>query len=720
MMKIEFALVLLICCFASAAAAGVQPEGYIKEWVILGPFANPERPADSKDRGAFDIDYLKPLGGEAKAKIGPDTAIGDIRAKKIAPAEKLDFVTHFAETDHKLAYAYTEIESSEDQEALFFLGSDDGVKLWINGKPAHDNLVARPAVVRQDRFKANLRKGTNSILAKVENGLGDWALILEVYGKEKGRKIEAEIKLEENKREFQRQSLTVTDSTWPQYVFWPGAEPRIIWRDADRVRELVGDIPLTIRWFDSALNEVKALEKPGRHAAYIEGKMKDGTPVRRAMTFYIVPPDLDIWRNWSLDVPYFGKPIDPQAWGDRAQLTGERAADLYRDALFHTEDGAIELAGLCEAKPLGHTATFTESPQVVNDDYQLALKLKLTGLADKVRPLDPPKKLGSPAKVLHEGTPTEAEMKADAKEKIDAVCRQWAEDSGEPFTILVARHGVIVTQEAFGKKPDGAPVGLDYRTDVASITKTVTGMLFSRFLDQGYVKLDDPIGNRVPGFPTKGDDALTYRNLFTHTCSLEGHGEWGGIHNPYLDNVVLNGLEYIHPGRMLVYNGMGYDLAGKAMEYMTGKSIVRLFHQDLLRPMGIDDVRIDDCAFGGHFTARELAILGQWLANHGSYGDKQFVSDVTFKRLLPEPLSKYYPGLEPEWGIGLTWFRETKPGSKDLIFGDHVIGHGSASACILRVDLDHDLVITQIRRTAGEKYGEYSEKFFTAIADSMF
>lgn len=45
--------------------------------------------------------------------------------------------------------------------------------------------------------------------------------------------------------------------------------------------------------------------------------------------------------------------------------------------------------------------------------------------------------------------------------------------------------------------------------------------------------------------------------------------------------------------------------------------------------------------------------------------------------------------------------------------------NGSASSCILRVDLDRDLVIVQIRKTAGEKYGEYSEKFFMAIADSM-
>jgi CubicO group peptidase (beta-lactamase class C family) len=703
-------------------AAPPKPEGYVRQWTIIGPFPNPERAADSKDRGAFDVDYLAPLGGESKAKIGPNTAIGDIKAQAAKlDGSTLDFCAHYTDTDHKLAYAYTELESPSDQEAFFLLGSDDGVKVWVNGKLAHENLIQRPAGIRQDRFKVKLHKGTNSVLAKVENGLGDWGLILEVYGGEQGRKIEAEIKAEENAKAFQREDIVLANR-WPGYIFWTGwlGPPTFVWRHVDRVKELEGDIPLTVRWFDSSLNEVKAPDKTGRYMVLLQGKMRDGTPVRRAATLFCDPPEGGgLESTMKVAMPYPGKPFDSQGWAENAQVASSDSERILRDALVQTEEGAMLLAALYEARPTGAKATVTESAKVRHDDYQLALKLKLAGLTNEVRPLDPPKKLDSSAEVLHEGTPTEAGVKPDAKEKIDAVCRQWAEDSGEPFTILVARHGVIVAQAAFGKKPDGTPVDLDYRTDVMSITKAITGMLFSRFMDQGYVKLDEPIGNRVPGFPTKGEHMLTYRHLFTHTSGLEGHGEWGGIHNPYLDNVVLDGLDYIHPGRAHIYNGMGYDLAAKAMEYMTGKSIVRLFHDDLFRPLGINDVPVDDCAFGGHFTAYELGILGQCLANHGRYGDKQFISEETFKKLLPEPLKKYYPAIDLEWGIGLTWFRETRPESKDLIFGEHVIGHGSASSCILRVDLDHDLVITQIRKTAGDKYGEYAEKFFMTIADGM-
>ncbi len=735
-MEVRIALVCLaLCCLAAtalAAASPVTPGGCIRQWTILGPFPNPELAEGAKDRGAFDVDYLKPIGGEAKAKIGPKTTVGTAKAKTVKLQDDvLNFLAHYTDTDHKLAYACTEIQSPADQNVLFLLGSDDGVKVWVNGKLVHDNLIPRGCVARSDRFKAKLRKGTNSVLAKVENGLGDWGLVLETYTGKQADQILSEITAAENAKAFQREDIVLA-GPWPGYVFWTEwlGPPSFEWRHADKVKALAGDILLKPRWFNSSLEEVKAPDKPGRYMVVFDGKMKDGTPVRRAVTTYCDPPEgIGLDNTMKVALPYPGKPHDPTAWTENEQRLSLDAGIVLRDALIETEKGAMLVASLYEMKPKGSAATVTESPEVLNDDYQLALKLKLAGLTNKTKPLALPRHLDTPAPVLHEGTLAEAGMKPDAKEKIDALCRKWAEDSGEPFTILVARNGVIITEAAFGNKLDGTPVGLDYRTDIASITKAITGMLFSRFLDQGRVRLDEPIGDQIPGFPIKGEKALTYRHLFTHTSGLEGHGEWGGIHNPYLDNVVLDGLKALHPGRAHLYNGMGYDLAAKAMEYMTGKSIVRLFHDNLFRPLGINDVQIDDCAYGAHPTAHELGILGQFLANHGKYGDKQFISEETFNKLLPEFLSKYYPGVKVDWGIGLVWMPEIKPGApagppgmpdpKYMIFSPRTIGHGSASACILRVDLDKNMVVVQIRKTAGPKYSEYGMQFFQLIADSM-
>lgn len=726
------ATLTLVGGIACCAADGAELSGPVTEWIIIGPFDNPERDKDSSDHGAFDVDYLKPIGGETRARIQPGTRVGGAEAKRVKLTGRvLDFKAHYPDSDNKLAYAYTEFVMPSDAEVFFFLGSDDGAKVWVNGKSTFEVLIpgGRALAERQDNFTAKLRKGTNSILVKVENGAGDWALALEAFSGEAARKVEAEIKLERTLRAFQYQEIT-TAYEWPGYVFWMdygGVPPRFIWRDVESVRELMGEMPLTVRWFDSDLNEVKQPDKPGRYAAYIESKMPDSTPVRRAVTVFSAPRDLDPWTDPTLDVPYIGKPVDPKVWKERAGIVGRSAGSLYRQAMRTTQSGAIFLAAMCEAKPGGPPCTITESPEVINDDFQLALKLKLLKLDGKTRPLAPPRdRSANPAPVLREGTPEQAEVSADAKEKIDAVCREWAEESGEPFSVLVARHGVIVTHAAFGKDSDGAPLTTDFRYELASITKAISGMLFSRFIDQGYVTLDEPIGKRLPGFPVKGPKTLTYRHLFTHTSGLAGHGEWGGLHNPHLENVILNGLGYLCPGEKHMYNGMGYDLAGKAMEVMTGTSIIRLFHEGLYRPMGIPDVPMSDMAYSAEMTSLELGMIGQWLANRGSYGNKEFISEETFRKLLPEPLGKYYPGIEQEWGIGLTPYYETKEGApagsrdpKDLILSEHVVGHGSATSCILRVDLDNDLVIAQVRRTSGPKYGEYLTKFLQAVADSL-
>ncbi len=64
------------------------------------------------------------------------------------------------------------------------------------------------------------------------------------------------------------------------------------------------------------------------------------------------------------------------------------------------------------------------------------------------------------------------------------------------------------------------------------------------------------------------------------------------------------------------------------------------------------------------------------------------------------------------WGIGLTWFRGNG-------LSQRTIGHGSASSCTLRTDLEKDLVTTMTHRTAGENFRVYHPKFIAAVTSSV-
>ena len=169
---------------------------------------------------------------------------------------------------------------------------------------------------------------------------------------------------------------------------------------------------------------------------------------------------------------------------------------------------------------------------------------------------------------------------------------------------------------------------------------------------------------------------------------------------------------------------MGYNLAGKVMEIISGQSVFRLMHENLFAPLGMTNTTIaEDLGFSCFSTAGDFAKLGQMLLNRGAYGGKTFCSPHVFDQLLPHPLSRFYPSIpDMDWGIGITWMRQRHPSAgtngvpKDAtVLSRNVIGHGSATAAILRVDLDNELVITQSRRRAGQNYDQHLTKLLQAI-----
>jgi hypothetical protein len=54
-------------------------------------------------------------------------------------------------------------------------GSDDGIKVWLNGVVVHANNVERSSAPRQDLVKVALKQGWNDLLLKVTNAGDGWA-----------------------------------------------------------------------------------------------------------------------------------------------------------------------------------------------------------------------------------------------------------------------------------------------------------------------------------------------------------------------------------------------------------------------------------------------------------------------------------------------------------------------------------------------------------------
>ncbi len=66
----------------------------------------------------------------------------------------------------------------------FTFGSDDGAKVWINGKLVYNEHAWRALGWDGDIIEAGLKKGTNSILVKVEDKWLGWEMIMRIIDPE--------------------------------------------------------------------------------------------------------------------------------------------------------------------------------------------------------------------------------------------------------------------------------------------------------------------------------------------------------------------------------------------------------------------------------------------------------------------------------------------------------------------------------------------------------
>ena len=70
--------------------------------------------------------------------------------------------------DH-VVYGSLTLNSPRKQETTMLVGSDDGVKVWLNGEVVHYNPVERGAGDFQDAFPVTLKQGPNVLLVALDN-----------------------------------------------------------------------------------------------------------------------------------------------------------------------------------------------------------------------------------------------------------------------------------------------------------------------------------------------------------------------------------------------------------------------------------------------------------------------------------------------------------------------------------------------------------------------
>jgi CubicO group peptidase (beta-lactamase class C family)/acetyl esterase/lipase len=303
-------------------------------------------------------------------------------------------------------------------------------------------------------------------------------------------------------------------------------------------------------------------------------------------------------------------------------------------------------------------------------------------------------------------------------------------------SFLVAHKGEIVFRKAFGYADLESKrlFTTDELLPIASVSKPFMASVLMVLVEQGKVKLDDPVAKCLPEFKgvrVEGGKSparpMTVRHLLSHTA-----GFWGnkGI-TPEKRDLIRNfkrplaeAVELIaeydllyEPGTKWIYSGTGYCVAGRVAEVTLGQSLEEIAQDALFRPLGLNrttflpskEVRKTvptaylrkggklqrqrsmaeiDLRFilpGGSLftTLDELAVFGQMHLNDGVYNGKRILSEasVTEMRRLQSPD-------RPQRTCGLGWFRGdvSESGLADLVF------HGGALGAHFRIDRRREVV----------------------------
>ena len=105
-----------------------------------------------------------------------------VRWQSVVPGRTgyVDFTRIMQPNEDSVAYAYRVIDAEEDTALQVALGSNDGIKLWLNGALLLENKASRTARPGDERLALPLKQGTNTVLLKIDQMGGGWGFYFAV------------------------------------------------------------------------------------------------------------------------------------------------------------------------------------------------------------------------------------------------------------------------------------------------------------------------------------------------------------------------------------------------------------------------------------------------------------------------------------------------------------------------------------------------------------
>jgi CubicO group peptidase (beta-lactamase class C family) len=193
----------------------------------------------------------------------------------------------------------------------------------------------------------------------------------------------------------------------------------------------------------------------------------------------------------------------------------------------------------------------------------------------------------------------------DHQKKWEKLC-EFVEETRQavkiPGMVVGVLHEGEVWAKGFGVTNRDHPLEVNDETlfQIGSITKTFTGTLIMKLVEDRVIDLDAAVRTYLPGFRV-ADEEVSERvkiwHLLTHTSGWEGDffqdtGPGDDAGSKYM--AAMSELEQLAPlGEVWSYNNAGFYLAGHIIEVVTGMSFPEALRDMVLTPLGLENTFFD-------------------------------------------------------------------------------------------------------------------------------
>src|SRR6266496_2556249 len=161
--------------------------------------------------------------------------------------------------------------------------------------------------------------------------------------------------------------------------------------------------------------------------------------------------------------------------------------------------------------------------------------------------------------------------------------------------VLVSRHGKAVWRKAYGARavePQREPMTTDTIFDVASLTKIVaTTTSIMILIEEGKVRLSDPLVQFIPEMKGEGRDTITIEQLLTHMTGFapdfDLRDRWSG-YDEAMKRLYREPLRS-PPGTRFVYSDINYIALGEVVHRASGLTLDEFAGKNIFAPLGMRD-----------------------------------------------------------------------------------------------------------------------------------